>query len=86
MKIKPRLEITIPGLNGKVPEVIKGLKGVEIAEAKDDLLFVTCESSVRSRVITTLEEAGLKIDNIKTIEPSLEEAFVKLVSKDEGGA
>jgi ABC-2 type transport system ATP-binding protein len=86
LRIKPRLEISIPGLNGKVPEVIKGLKGVEIAEAKDDTLFVTCESSVRSQVITTLEEAGLKIDNIKTVEPTLEEAFVKLISKDEGGA
>jgi ABC-2 type transport system ATP-binding protein len=86
LKIKPRLEISIPGLNGKVPEVIKNLKGVEEVDAEDDTLLVTCESSVRSQVITTLEEAGLKIDNIKTIEPSLEEAFVKLISKDEGGA
>jgi ABC-2 type transport system ATP-binding protein len=86
LKIKPRLEISIPGLKGKIPEVIKRLKGVEAVDAKDDTLFVTCESSVRSHVITTLEDAGLKIDNIKTIEPSLEEAFVKLVSEDEGGA
>jgi len=86
LNIKPRLEISIPGLNGKVPEVIKSLEGVEAVDAKDDMLFVTCESSVRSRVITTLEEAGLKIVGIKTIEPSLEEAFVKLISKNEGGA
>ena len=86
LRIKPRLEISINGLNGKVPEVIKGLEGVEAVDAKDDMLFVTCESSVRSRVIAVLEKAGLKIDNIKTIEPSLEEAFVKLISKDDGGA
>jgi ABC-type multidrug transport system ATPase subunit len=86
LRIKPRLEISITGLKGKVPKVIRDLKGVEAVDAKDDKLFITCESSVRSRVITTLEEAGLKIDNIKTIEPSLEEAFVKLISKDESGA
>ena len=86
LRIKPRLEISIPGLNGKIPEVIKGLKGVEDVDAKDDKLFITCESSVRSRVITALEGAGLKIDDIKTIEPSLEEAFVKLISIEEGGA
>lgn len=86
LRIKPRLEISITGLKGKVPKVIRDLKGVEAVDAKDDKLFITCESSVRSRVITMLEEAGLKIDNIKTIEPSLEEAFVKLISKDEGGA
>ncbi len=85
LRIKPRLEISIPSLNGKVPKVIRNLEGVENVDAKDDTLFVTCESSVRSRVITTLEEAGLKISGIKTIEPSLEEAFVKLISTGEGG-
>ena len=83
LKIKPRLEITIPGLNGKIPEVIKDIVGVETIDVKNDTIYVTCESSIRSRVITTLEKAGLKIDNIKTIEPSLEDAFVKLI---EGGA
>jgi len=86
LKIKPRLEIIILGLNSKIPEVIERLKGVEAVDAKDDTLFVTCESAVRSKVITALEDAGFKIDNIKTVEPSLEEAFVRLVSKDDGGA
>ncbi len=65
-----------------MPKVIKDLKGIEAVDAKDNKLFVTCESSVRSQVITKLEEAGLKIDNIKTIEPSLEDAFVKLIERD----
>ena len=86
LKIKPRLSIFIKDLNGKVPDVIKNLKGIEEVEASENILFVTCESSVRSKVIVSLEKAGLKIEDIKTIEPSLEEAFVKLISKDEGGA
>ena len=86
LQIKPRLEISIPGLNGKIPEVIKAIAGVESVDVKDDKLFVSCESSVRSQVITKLEKEGFKIENIKTIEPSLEEAFVKLISKNEGGA
>jgi ABC-2 type transport system ATP-binding protein len=86
LKIKPRLEITIPDLNGKIPGIIKEIVGVETIDVKNDTLFVTCESSVRSKVITKLEEAGYKVDNIKTVEPSLEEAFVKLISTDEGGA
>lgn len=82
LKIKPRLEITIAGLMGKIPDVIKEIPGIENINAKDDTLNVICDSSVRSRVITTLEEAGYKINNIKTVEPSLEDAFVKLI---EGG-
>ena len=84
--IKPRLEISITGLNGKIPDVIKNIEGVDSVDAKDDILFVTCESSIRSRVITILEESGIKISGIKTIEPSLEEAFVKLISQDKGDA
>jgi ABC-2 type transport system ATP-binding protein len=83
LKIKPRLEITIKDLGGKIPEAIKDLKGIEAVDAKDNKLFVTCDSSIRSQVITKLEEAGLIIDNIKTIEPSLEDAFVRLIEGDE---
>jgi ABC-type multidrug transport system ATPase subunit len=86
LQIKPRLEISITGLNGKIPEVIKNLQGVEAVDAKGDTLYITCETAVRSKVITSLEDAGFSINNIKTVEPSLEEAFVKLVSKDGGAA
>ena len=86
LRIKPRLEITIPGLNGKVPDVISKLEGAESAEAKEDKLFITCEPSVRVRVITVLEEAGYELKDIKTIEPSLEDAFVKLISDKTGDA
>jgi ABC-type multidrug transport system ATPase subunit len=81
LNIKPRLSIHIKDLNGKVPDVIKKLKGVDVVEAKQDILFVTCDSSVRSKVITTLEKEGFTVVDIKTIEPSLEEAFVKLVEE-----
>ena len=82
LRIKPRLEISIHGLNGRIPEVIKTIEGIENANAKDDTLYITCESSIKSQIIAALQNTGLKIDNIKTIEPSLEDAFVKLI---EGG-
>jgi len=82
LKMKPRLKITIEDLDGVVPVIIRDLEGVENAEAKDNILFVTCESNIRSKVITKLEDAGFKIIDIKTIEPSLEDAFVKLIEGD----
>jgi len=83
LQIKPRFEIFIPGLSGKVPEEILKLKGVENAEASDDKLTVICDAPARSEVITTLGGMGMKIQDIKTFEPSLEDAFVKLISKNE---
>jgi len=83
LEIKPRLEIFIPGLNNKIPDVINKLDGVEKVDVVDNTLYITCDSSVRSSVIVALEKAGFKIGNIRTIEPRLEDAFVKLI--DRGG-
>jgi ABC-2 type transport system ATP-binding protein len=83
LQMKPRLKITIDSLDGKIPDVISNLEGVENVESKENNLFVTCETNLRSKVITTLEKEGYKIVNIKTIEPTLEDAFVKLI---EGGS
>jgi len=83
LRIKPRLEIFISGLNGKIPTVVSEIEGIESVDVKGDTLFVTCEPSARSKIIAKLEEIGCKIINIKTIEPSLEEAFIKLIG---GGA
>jgi hypothetical protein len=83
LRIKPRLEIFISGLNGKIPTVVSEIEGIESVDVKGDTLFVTCEPSARSKIIAKLEEIGCKIINIKTIEPSLEETFIKLIG---GGA
>ena len=83
LKIKPKLSIQIKDLDGKVPDVIKNLEGVEAVEASGNILFITCESTVRSKAITTLEKAGFEIIDITTINPSLEDAFVKLIDRGE---
>jgi len=82
LHMKPRLEITIKDLNGKVPDVINNLDGLENIYVKGDSLFLTCVSSLRSKVVTTLEDAGFKIIDMRTFEPSLEDAFVKLIEGD----
>jgi ABC-2 type transport system ATP-binding protein len=82
LHMKSRLEITIKGLNGKIPDLISNFQGVESVEVKGDILFITCESPIRAKVISSLGEAGFVIDNIKTIEPSLEDAFIKLIEGD----
>jgi len=84
LKLKPQLKITIENLNGKVPEIIKNIEGIESIESKENTLFITCEPYVKSKVITTLDGAGFKIIDLITIQPSLEEAFIKMISRDEG--
>jgi len=85
LKIKPRLEIEIPGLDGKVPKKISDIKEIEKISAKGDILYITCDSSIRIKVINALEKAGLEVKDIKTFEPSLEDAFMKLIFEKEEG-
>jgi len=73
--------ISITAITGEMLEE-RNIQGVEDAEAKNNILSITCESQIRAKVISSLEEAGLVIDNIKTIEPSLEDAFIKLIEGD----
>jgi ABC-type multidrug transport system ATPase subunit len=84
LNIKPRLEIIIPGLNGQVPEGIADIQGVENASAKGEVLYITSDAGSRAKVLALIEDKGMIISNFKTVEPSLEETFVKLVTQDEG--
>ncbi len=86
MHIRPKLEITILGLNGIVPEILNGMPGIHEMSAENDKLCITCDNDARSKIITTLSEAGLNVEDFQTHEPTLEETFVKLVSEPvEGG-
>jgi ABC-type multidrug transport system ATPase subunit len=82
LKQKPRLEITISHLNGKIPEILRTFEGIDNINVTNDTLTMTCDKKHRSKIIFLLEQKGFPISNIKTMEPSLEDAFVKLI---EGG-
>lgn len=81
--IKPRLEIYIEGLNGVVPEDVLKIEGVEEAEAEGNKLSVICSADARVTVLRVLEGRGMKVNDFRTVEPSLEEAFVKLISEED---
>jgi ABC-type multidrug transport system ATPase subunit len=85
LRIKPRLWIRSPDIGSEVPPWMRQIEGVEEVVAKGDTLLVTCDAAARPKVIAAMQERGLGIDDFRTEEPSLEEAFVKLLS-DEGGS
>jgi ABC-2 type transport system ATP-binding protein len=82
LHIRPRLWIRSPGLDEKTLSWIREIEGVEDVTAKDDTLVITCDASVRLRAMTAMHERGLVIEDFRTLEPTLEEAFVKLLSEE----
>jgi len=85
LKIKPRLEIIIKNINQKVLEIVNKLDGVVSAKIEKNTLYITCEAKTKVKIISNIEDAGYEIDNIITLEPSLEEAFMKIIDMDRGG-
>jgi len=83
LHIMPQLEITVPGLGGRIPEAVLNVPGVETAEAEGDKLLVTCDTDARMDVLTALKEAGVEIRDFRTIDPSLEDTFVKMISGED---
>lgn len=84
LRIRPRLWIQASGVGSETLSFIRSLKGVDEVTVKNDELLVTCETEARMNVMSALRERGVKIQDFKTIDPSLEEAFVKLLSEKEG--
>jgi ABC-2 type transport system ATP-binding protein len=83
LKIKPRLEFTIPELKGKIPQKIREIEGIISIDLKGDKIVITCEPSARINIISEIKNIGYDVKDVKTFEPSLEEAFMKLINKDE---
>ncbi len=85
LHIRPRLWIRSPDLSEKALSWIREIEGVEDVVAKDDAMTITCDAGVRLSVMTAMQGKGLVIKDFRTVEPTLEEAFVKLLS-EEGGS
>ena len=83
LHIRPRLWIQSSDLKGNLPGWIRNLDGVEDASVKDDTMLITCDPSLKLSVLNAIQEKGLKVQDFKTIDPSLEEAFVKLLRDKE---
>lgn len=84
LRIMPRLWIQTAGVDQQTISAVRAIEGVEEVSLDDKALLVTCETEARMKVMADLRERGVTISDFKTIDPSLEEAFVRLLSKKEG--
>ncbi len=82
LHLRPRLWIRITGLNEETLSLVREIEGVEDVAAKGDAMTITCDARVRLSVMTAMQERGLAIRDFRTVEPTLEEAFVKLLSEE----
>ncbi|HDO19285.1 MAG TPA: ABC transporter ATP-binding protein [Thermoplasmatales archaeon] len=77
LRLKPKMIIKLEKPSDEIIKAVESISGVESVSVHDNKLEVVCESSAKSTVILTIEERGGKIVDIKIVEPSLEDVFLR---------
>ena len=77
LNLKPKLVLELEKTNEKIVKSVQNLEGVENVESIGVMLHIACDQKAKSKIIIAVEKAGGNIVNIQTIEPSLEEVFMK---------
>jgi len=80
-KILPKLRIELQRPLPYILNFVRNVRGVEDAKMEKNVLEIICNPSAKTGVIKTIEEAGGKIVDFKTVEPSLEEIFIRMVKE-----
>jgi ABC-2 type transport system ATP-binding protein len=70
------LRITADGVSEDALTEVRAIEGVSEVTTSGDSLRVSCESDVKTTVLSTLEEAGVDVRDFETEEASLEDLFV----------
>jgi len=82
-EVEPRLRVELQRPSEYILKVVKGIKSVKDVKADGNVLEILCPPSAKLSIINTIEEAGGKILDFKTVEPTLEEIFIKVVKENE---
>ena len=77
LSLKPKLVLELDKVTNNIVESVKKVNGVEKVDVIGIMMHITCDPTTKSKVIVAVEKAGGNIVNIETMDPSLEEVFMK---------
>jgi ABC-2 type transport system ATP-binding protein len=77
LKLRPKLVLELEKVDDKIIHAVDRIDGVERVETIGVMLHITCSPKSKSKIIIAVEKAGGNIVNIRTMEPSLEEVFMR---------
>lgn len=81
LNIKPRL--LIKAREAKISSKdIEGIEGVEGVEIKDNQIVIVCDGDKKLQIIENIKNMGIVIEDFQTVEPSVEDVFVKLLEEE----
>lgn len=77
LKLKPKLVLELETVSEDIIKAVNELRGVDHVETIGVMVHIQCDPKSKSKIIIAIEKAGGSIINIQTMEPSLEEVFLR---------
>lgn len=80
MKLLPKLEIKLEVPSQQLITAILAV-GAADAELDGEILRVTCRPGLKAEVLAAIKSVGSRVIDLRTLEPSLEEVFIRFLSE-----
>lgn len=77
LNLKPKISVELEKMSDGIVEAVKKIDGIEDVQIINKIINVICDPKKKAKVIVAIEKAGGNIINLHTIEPSLEEVFMR---------
>jgi len=79
LDVQPKLRIELEHVSDEMVQQVSALDEVRDVTVEGNVIEAICPPNAKLSIIKTLEEAGGTVVDFKTVEPSLEEIFIKVV-------
>ena len=79
LHIKPKLIIKVGETTKISAGELEGIDGVDEVEVKDNEIAIICDGNRKLQIMEDIKNMGIVIEDFRTIEPSVEGVFVKLL-------
>lgn len=81
--VKPRLHLLIFERRDEAVAILRGVPGVEDVTV-DREVIVTCDNAAKGLALSALVAAGIALQNFRTVDPSLEDVFLRFTENSRG--
>ena len=77
-----KLTVSVDVATDEAVEAVRSVDGVQEVTVRDSTLSVACEEGAKTRVISTIEDAGVTVEDFSTEETSLEDLFMAYTGEE----
>ena len=77
LNLKPRMIVELKNISKDIENAVKNIKQVDEVKIHENKIFILCDSKTKAKVILAIAKAGGNIINLTTLEPTLEEIFMR---------